>query len=104
MNLTPEQKQFFEKNKIVILSTCDENNQSRAIYATLQKVNDDSLVIYNLRMDETEQNLLHNNKIFVMSLDKTFQTYLKITGIAQYKEEGDNKVITIQIKDIQEEK
>jgi uncharacterized pyridoxamine 5'-phosphate oxidase family protein len=81
-------KSFIKKNKIVVLATADSDGQPRAIFAEVNKVEDDQIIITDNEMDVTRANILQNPHVFVLVFSKDYK-YLKIEGYAEYFVGGD---------------
>lgn len=90
MKLSQKQINLINKQKIVVLSTVGKDGYPRPIFVEVNKVTGDKIIITNNEMKQTYQNLLVNNKVFVLAFSKNYSHILKIEGKAIHKIKGKN--------------
>jgi predicted pyridoxine 5'-phosphate oxidase superfamily flavin-nucleotide-binding protein len=86
--LNQKQIDLLNKQKIIVLSTSDKNNQPRAIFVEANKIEDDKIIITDGAMKITNQNIKENKNVFVLSFENNYSYGLKISGKAEYFSEG----------------
>ena len=86
--MTNEQKDFLKENPLVILATADKSRQPRAIFVEAEVLDSGELLITDNEMVVTLQNLLENQKVFILAFDKDYKHILKIIGNCRYHTEG----------------
>ena len=88
MSLTKEQIKLLTDNNVIVLATSDLENNPRAIFVEINKVEPDKIIITDNQMDRTKNNLLENRKVFIVAFKKDYSYGLKISGEAEYHTEG----------------
>jgi len=88
MQLTQKQINLINHQETVILATSNMNNEPRAIYVEINKVDGDELVITDNHMKITKNNILENTNVFILVADEEYKWGLKIRGVAQYYDSG----------------
>ncbi|MDR1008823.1 MAG: pyridoxamine 5'-phosphate oxidase family protein [Rickettsiales bacterium] len=90
MNLAQQQIKFIEDNEKLILASADKGGgKPRAIIVIPSLVESDSIVISNMQMQITSENIRANPNVFLASYDKDFRKYMKISGTAQMFSDGE---------------
>jgi predicted pyridoxine 5'-phosphate oxidase superfamily flavin-nucleotide-binding protein len=87
--MTNDQKEFLKANPLVILATADKSCQPRAIFVEAEVLDSGELLITDNEMAVTTQNLLENQKVFILAFDKDYKHILKIIGNCRYHTEGE---------------
>lgn len=88
MNLTTEQIDIINSNEWVVFATSDKNNQPRASLLTPSVVESDKIILSNMQMGKTAENLRINPNVFISAYDKTLDKCVKITGLATIESSG----------------
>lgn len=88
--LTDDQLKFLEENKVVVLTTSSKENQPRSILVEASKFEADRIIMTDNYMKITRQNLLDNNKVFILCYSQNYERILNIEGQATYETEGEN--------------
>ncbi|MCP4393698.1 MAG: pyridoxamine 5'-phosphate oxidase family protein [Alphaproteobacteria bacterium] len=89
MKFTKRQIDLLKKQEIVVLSTVDANNYPRAIFVVPSRVEEERIIISDVKMEITIGNVLDNKNVFIAAFDKEFEYLLKIKGVANYQTSGD---------------
>lgn len=89
MELSNKQKELFSHIEFVVFSTSNTLNQPRSIIVQVNKAEDDRIIITDNEMRITRENLLKNDKVFILAFEKDYSYCLKISGKAEYKTSGE---------------
>lgn len=88
--LTSKQIDLILENEVIIFATSDLNNQPRAIMVQPSRVEKNRIIISNIQMSKSIENIKNNRKCFVNAyLKNDSDKQIKITGIANVYESGD---------------
>ena len=87
MVLTQKQIDFITENEWIILATSSEG-KPRAIMVMPSIVSADEIVISNMQMQVSSQNIRLNPSVFLVSYNKNFSEWIKISGIAVLRADG----------------
>lgn len=88
--LTSKQIDLILENEVIIFATSDLNNQPRAIIVQPSRVEKNRIIISNIQMSKSIENIKNNSKCFVNAyLKNDSDKQIKITGIANVYESGD---------------
>ena len=87
--LTDSQIELINKNNEVILATSNTNNQPRAIIVIPSRVEASHMILSNVQMKSTIDNLKNNSKCFINAFIKDIEMEIKIEGIATIYEDGE---------------
>ncbi len=87
--LTPIQMELIEANEGIIFATSDLNNQPRSIIVIPSRVEKDRMIIANVQMNKSIDNIKNNEKCFINAYIKEHELQIKIVGIAKVYEDGD---------------
>ena len=87
--LTDNQIDLINKNGEVIFATSNINNQPRAIIVIPSRVEASRMILSNVQMQSTINNLKNNNKCFINAFIKDIEMEIKIEGIATIYEDGE---------------
>ena len=93
--LSIDQIDLIKNNEWVIFSTSDSNNRPHAIIVQPSKVEKDRIILSNIQMRKSIENIKSNNKCFLNAYCKdNSDMQIKINGIANVYEDGDlyNKI------------
>ena len=98
--LSEEQIDLIKSNEWVIFSTADLNNNPRAIVVIPSRIEKNRIILSNIQMDKSIENIKQNNKCFVNIYSKeNSDMQIKIFGIAHVYEDGN---LFNEIKDFEE--
>lgn len=98
--LSIEQIELIKNNEWVIFSTSDLNNNPRAIVVIPSKIEKNRMIISNIQMDKTIENIKSNKKCFINAYSKeNSDMQIKISGIAKVFEDGN---LYLEIKKYEE--
>ncbi|GHU01236.1 hypothetical protein FACS1894186_3570 [Alphaproteobacteria bacterium] len=97
MNLTQGQIQFLTDNKNIILAT-STNNTPRAIMVIPSTIEADRIVISNIQMETSCENIRNNPNVFLVSYNKDNSKWMKISGVAEMFSNGDffNEIVALE--------
>lgn len=88
--LTSKQIDLILENEVIIFATSDLNNQPRAIIVQPSRVEKNRIILSNIQMSKSIENIKNNSKCFVNAyLKNDSDKQIKITGIANVYESGD---------------
>lgn len=88
--LTDEQIKIIKNNEWVIFSTADLENTPRAIIVMPSRVESSRIILSNIQMDKSIENIKNNSKCFVNVYSKeNSDMQIKITGTARVYEDGE---------------
>ncbi len=88
--LTSKQIDLILENEVIIFATSDLNNQPRAIMVQPSRVEKNRIILSNIQMSKSIENIKNNSKCFVNAyLKNDSDKQIKITGIANVYESGD---------------
>lgn len=88
--LSAEQIDLILENEVIIFATSDINNQPRAIIVQPSRVEKNRIILSNVQMEKSIENIKNNSKCFVNAyLKNDSDKQIKITGIANVYESGD---------------
>jgi len=88
MKLSEKQKELLSRIKFVVFSTSSNLNQPRSTIVQVSKAEDDRIIITDNEMRITRENLLKNDKVFILAFEKDYSYCLKISGKAEYETSG----------------
>jgi len=88
MQLTKKQKELLSRRNLAVLATSGLDKQPRAIIVEINNAEGDKIVITDNEMGATKDNLLMNNKVFVLANEADYSYCLKISGTAKYSQSG----------------
>ena len=87
--LSNEQIDLIKNNEWVIFSTADLNNNPRAIVVIPSRIEKDRIILSNIQMNKSIENIKNNNKCFINVYSKdSSDMQIKISGIANVYENG----------------
>ena len=87
--LTNEQIELIKNNEWIIFSTADLDNNPRAIIVLVSRVEKNRIIISNIQMDKTFDNLKHNPKCFINSyISSANDIQIKLNCTAEIYNEG----------------
>jgi hypothetical protein len=87
MKLNDKQLDLINKKGVIIFSTSN-NNQPRSVFISPSRVEKDKFIISDVVMEKTKENLLSNEKAFILVSDEEYENWLKIEGKVSYISEG----------------
>ena len=87
--LSIEQIKNIQKAEKLIFSTSDKNNQPRSIWVMPSRVEKNRIILSNIQMTKSYENILQNKKCFINALlpEKEDLQY-KIEGVAKVYKSG----------------
>jgi len=87
--ITKQQIENIKAQENIIFTTADKNGQPRSIYVIPSRIESDKIIISNIQMHKSFENIKENNKCFinVFMPDKDDLQY-KIEGSAEIFESG----------------
>lgn len=98
--LSNEQIDLIKNNEWVIFSTADLNNNPRAIVVIPSRIEKDRIILSNIQMNKSIENIKNNNKCFINVYSKdSSDMQIKISGIANVYENGN---LYTEIKEYEE--
>ena len=87
--LSNEQIDLIKNNEWIIFSTADLNNNPRAIVVIPSRIEKDRIILSNIQMNKSIENIKNNNKCFINVYSKdSSDMQIKISGIANVYEDG----------------
>ena len=87
--LSIDQINLIKNNEWVIFSTSDLNNNPRAIVVIPSRIEKNRLILSNIQMNKSIENIKNNKKCFINAYSKdNSDMQIKITGIANVYEDG----------------
>ena len=86
--LTQNEINLIKNNEWVIIGTCD-NNLPRCIVVMPSRVEEKQMIISNIQMDKTINNIRNNNNCFINVYLKDEETQIKIIGTAKELTDGE---------------
>ena len=87
--LSEELIDLIKNNEWVIFSTADLNNNPRAIVVIPSRIEKDRIILSNIQMNKSIENIKNNNKCFINVYSKdNSDMQIKISGIADVYEDG----------------
>ena len=87
MKLSLEQIKFIKENEYVIFATASKNGIPRAAIVIPSRVEENRIIISNVQMEKSEQNIRENNNVFISSYKD--DTQVKISGTCEYIDFGE---------------
>ena len=88
--LTDEQIEIIKKNEWVVFSTVDLNSNPRAIVVIPSRVESSRIILSNIQMDKSIENIKNNSKCFINVYSKeNSDMQIKIAGTAKVYEDGE---------------
>jgi len=87
--LSDKQKELLKRRSIVVLSTSSLQGNPRSIFVEINSVDDDKVVITDNEMGTTKDNLIENNKVFILAFENDYSYCLKMEGKADYYDKGE---------------
>lgn len=87
MKLTSDQIDFINSNEWVIFATASETAIPRAAIVIPSRVTESQIILSNVQMGRSAQNVHENAQVFVSSYQDDRQ--VKISGMAKYFSSGD---------------
>ena len=98
--LSIDQIDLIKNNEWLIFSTSDLNNNPRAIVVIPSKIEKNRIILSNIQMNKSIENIKNNKKCFINVYSKdNSDMQIKITGIANVYEDGN---LYHEIKDYEE--
>ena len=98
--LSNEQIDLIKNNEWIIFSTADLNNNPRAIVVIPSRIEKDRIILSNIQMNKSIENIKNNNKCFINVYSKdSSDMQIKISGIANVYEDG---ILYTEIKKYEE--
>ena len=98
--LSEELIDLIKNNEWVIFSTADLNNNPRAIVVIPSRIEKDRIILSNIQMNKSIENIKNNNKCFINVYSKdSSDMQIKISGIANVYENGN---LYTEIKEYEE--
>lgn len=85
--LTNEQVELIKNNEWIILST-SKDNKPRSIIVLVSRVENNRIIISNIQMNKTIDNIISNPNCFINVYDKETDTQIKIDCLAEVYNEG----------------
>ncbi len=85
--LTNEQVEFIKNNEWITLST-SKDNKPRSIIVLVSRVENNRIIISNIQMNKTIDNIISNPNCFINVYDKETDTQIKIDCLAEVYNEG----------------
>jgi uncharacterized pyridoxamine 5'-phosphate oxidase family protein len=89
MKLTDRQIDFITENENIFFATADADGWPRAIPVVPSVIEADRIIISDMQMKTTSENVKANQKVFIYSTDKEMRNFMKISGAAEYVSGGD---------------
>jgi uncharacterized pyridoxamine 5'-phosphate oxidase family protein len=90
MKLSQDQIDFIIENKSMIFATASIDGRPRAIMVEPSIVESDKIILCDMQMIVSSNNLKENPKVFLSSYDDNYDVCLKITGrVSEYLTKGD---------------
>lgn len=87
--LSIDQINLIKNNEWVIFSTSDLNNNPRAIVVIPSKIEKNRIILSNIQMNKSIENIKSNKKCFINAYSKdNSDMQIKIDGIANVYEDG----------------
>lgn len=84
--LTQEQINFINENEWVVFASSSETSTPRAAIVIPSRVTADEIIISNVQMGKSVNNVRENNQVFVSAYKD--ETQIKISGMADYLDSG----------------
>jgi len=88
MELSDKQIKRYTKQNAAFFSTSSIKGQLRSIFVCPSKIEKDRIIISDMNMEITSQNLEKNDKVFMAFFNNDFTHSLKISGTAKYYNDG----------------
>lgn len=90
LELSIEQIESIKKNELVIFSTVGKNNIPRAIVVQPSRVETKRIILSNIQMEKSINNIIENNKCFInVYIKEKNDMQIKIDGIGKVFNSGD---------------
>ncbi|MCL2228579.1 MAG: pyridoxamine 5'-phosphate oxidase family protein [Firmicutes bacterium] len=89
MELTKKQINFIMGAKFCVLATSDKNGNPRACVVLPAGANGNKVVIADVQMGKTRENILANKNVFVSFYDNEINGCIKCEGTATYANKGE---------------
>ncbi len=89
MELTDEQIRFINENEVITFATSSLDGTPRNVYVCPSMISYDKIIISDVKMVKSCQNIKNNPKVFITSINKDYSKWLKISGIAKYEVDGE---------------
>ncbi len=80
--LSSKQIKIIEESNIVALGSVDNNGQPRIIYVMPSKIENTRIVISNIQMNKTIENIKNNKNVFINYYASDRELQIKINGVA----------------------
>lgn len=87
MKLTAEQIHFMSENEWVVFATASKTGKPRAAVVIPSRIEESRIILSNVQMRKSEQNVRENTQAFILSYKN--DTQVKISGTAEYLDSGD---------------
>lgn len=87
--ISEKQLELLKKQITVVLSTSNLNSKPHAIFAEINKIENNSIVITDNHMQKTISNIKENDQAFILAYKDDYSQILNITGTIIYHENGD---------------
>lgn len=116
IKLSKSQIDFINENEWVVFATAGEGGMPRAAVVMPSKIDEESIIISNVQMGKSAENIKANPQAFISSYKD--DTQIKISGTAEYLDSGDlfeeiknfektrdvdvNGIIVINIKEVEQ--
>ena len=86
--MTEDQIKFILQHRTVILASADKTSRPRAIFVEVNKADKEEIVITDNEMKITKENILANNRAFLLAYDSDFSRLINIIGTVRYFSSG----------------
>lgn len=87
--LTLEQVELIKSAEKLVFTTASKDGKPRSIYVMPSRVDDNRIILSNIQMRKSIQNILENNKCFLnIYIPDEDDLQIKIDGIAEVKNTG----------------
>ena len=121
--VTKQQIENIKSQENIIFTTVDKNGQPRSIYVIPSRIESDKIILSNIQMHKSFENIKENNKCFInVFMPNKNDLQYKIEGVAEIYETGSlfeeiktyeetenlppelkvNAIIVVKIKNIEE--
>lgn len=88
MILSTEQIDFINKNEVLYFATASKDSVPRVIPVVPTIVNSFEIILADMQMSISNQNVKDNKNVFLYSIDSDMNKNLKISGMAEYFTSG----------------
>lgn len=88
--LTLEQVELIKSAEKLVFTTASKDGKPRSIYVMPSRVGDNRIILSNIQMRKSIQNIVENNKCFLnIYISDEDDLQIKIDGIAEVKNTGE---------------